>query len=217
MFLLCCKIITEFIGKVSTLYRYENSLKVCNEDGYPYSVEYIKESRYGHFHSSCDERGFSLVAAGSKHLFCTPDLKELTFKSTVHIGESAVPFSRETFGIMIGYNKVTKSAYEVHFSYTGTNLNIYLLKLDGKNVSSVGEIEYNDVRMGGKDIKLAFSVASDGVKGNIGKYKFSFDREMICGRIGIHISAVYGRITFSDVVITSKEKMNKTKVFKTEA
>lgn len=216
LFLFCCKIITEFIGKVSTLYRYENSLKVCNEDGYPYSVEYIKESRYGHFHSSCDERGFSVVAAGSKHLFCTPDLKEFSFRSTVHIGESAVPFSRQTFGILVGYNKQNKCAHEVHFSYNNTNLNIYLLKIDGKNVSNVGEIEYKDVRMGGKDVKLVFSSSADGVKGSIGRYKFSFAGEIVSGRTGIHVSAVYGRITFSDVVITSKEKIDKIKVFATE-
>ena len=148
-------------------------------------------------------------------MFCTPDLKEFSFRSTVHIGESDSPFSRQTFGIMLGYNKETKCAHEVHFSYNNTNLNIYLLKIDGKNVSNEGEIEYNDVRMGGKDINLAFDVSENGVTGKIGKYKFSFDGELVSGRIGIHITAVYGRITFSDVVIASKEKINKTKIFET--
>ncbi len=84
------------------MFRYENSMKVCGEEKYPYSMEYVKESRYENYHGICDENGFCIMAAGSKHLFCTPELGEFSLNMNVSISNAKSPFKCLKFAAMFG-------------------------------------------------------------------------------------------------------------------
>jgi len=192
------------------MFKYENSLKVWDKDKYPYSMEYVKESRYGHNHGMCDESGFAVMAVGSKHLFCTPRLQKMSLKMNVNFMKSV---RNQAFGLIFGYDRNGNVGNEVQFSYGGGRLSVALMSFSGKSKWMVKECVYENVHIDGKTTVLNLCTEENAVKGKFGKYSFNFACAVQMGRIGFEVGEVYGKIIFSDVLIVSKEKQERTKVF----
>ena len=192
------------------MFRYENSMRICDTEKYPYSLEYVKESRYENYHGKCDENGFCIMAAGSKHLFCTPELSEFSLKMNVSINAAVSPFKVLRFGVMFGYSKAERSGYEIEFTYGGDSLEVALVKFVCSEKTKINETKFDNVHIGGTTKLLKLYVTKDGCRGCLGKYGFDFKTKMPCGKIGIDVSSVYAGITFADAYITSKESFKKS-------
>ena len=99
------------------MFRYQNSLRLFDEEKYPYSMEFVKEGYYDSLHSETTKDGFNIMAGGSKHLFCTPHLGTFALKAAVTCSHYRAPFRPLAFAILMGYDKATKTGYEIEFKY----------------------------------------------------------------------------------------------------
>jgi len=194
------------------MFRYENSMRVYNEEKYPYSMEYVKESRYENYHGICSKDGFCIMAAGSKHLFCTPEMSDFSLKMNVYIDDKKSSKVLK-FAVMFGYNKAERSGYEIEFAYKENTLYIALVSFVCNNKTRINEIKFDNVNLLGKAKLLRMYLEKGCCRGFFGKCGFEFKTESFYGKTGIDVSSVYAGVTFSDVKILSKEKYKKELVY----
>jgi len=198
------------------MFKYNNNLSIFNEEHYPYSMEYEKESMYSHQHAVCDKHGFCIIESGSKHLFCTPNMRTFSLKLKVNIKEAFYQFKSVRFGILFGYSKAGKNGYRVDFSYDSyeRKLSILLLQVNGIKNKVEGERIYKNVDFENwQEILLELNVKETSCCGSLDCYEFQFPIESICGRIGISVSSVLKGIIFKDAEIVSCESIEKARIY----
>lgn len=190
------------------MYIYHNTLKNHDDNNYPLSMEYQKESRYSHCHSVSDRNGFSVCLSGSKHLFITPDIKTFSFKINANVKDSIGTFGTVDFGVLFGYDPFQKTGYLLEISYGIEHTAVIScaeISNVEKNILNKSErfsVDWENL----SDISIEFSVNDDKCYGNVGGCYFDFPCTPKEGRLGLMVSAVFEKIVFSDVEITTDEE-----------
>lgn len=197
------------------MFKYRNSLRNYDENKYPYSMEFIKESMYENYHGYCDENGFHIQLAGAKHLFCTPELKTFNVKCNVEIHRYRAPFKHMAFSVLFGYHNASKNGYAIGFRYD-YNIQCFYISLEeivSNKRTILSEVVFENYNLiCDKKVPIKITVAEEHIEGSYGKHKFTFACRMEKGRIGVDVSDVSEEISFSDVEISTKEKLQKSLV-----
>lgn len=198
------------------MFKYRNSLRNYDENKYPYSMEFIKESMYENYHGYCDENGFHIQSAGAKHLFCTPELKTFNVKCNVEIHRYRAPFKHMAFSVLFGYHNASKNGYAIGFRYD-YNIQCFYISLEEivSNKRTIrSEVVFENYNLiYDKKVPIKITVAEEHIEGSYGKCKFAFACQAEKGRIGLDVSDVSEYINFSDVEINTKEKVKKSLVY----